>query len=42
MRVDKITMAHSLEARVPFLDHRLIEYTMRIHPSLKMKSMQEN
>ena len=41
MRVDKITMAHSLEARVPFLDHRLIEYTMRIHPSLKMKSMQE-
>lgn len=30
MRVDKMTMAHSLEARVPFLDHRLIEYTMSI------------
>ena len=30
MRVDKITMAHSLEARVPFLDHRLVEFTMSI------------
>jgi asparagine synthase (glutamine-hydrolysing) len=30
MRVDKIGMAHSLEARVPFLDHRLVEFTMSI------------
>ncbi len=35
MRVDKIGMAHSIEARVPFLDHRLIEFTMSIHPDLK-------
>ena len=30
MRVDKITMASSIEARVPFLDHHLIEFSMRI------------
>ncbi len=35
MRVDKIGMAHSIEARVPFLDHRLVEFTMSIPPNLK-------
>jgi asparagine synthase (glutamine-hydrolysing) len=28
MRVDKMTMAHSLEARVPFLDHELVEFAL--------------
>ena len=36
MRVDKIGMAHSLEARVPFLDHRLVEFTMSIPPEIKV------
>lgn len=36
MRVDKITMAHGLEARVPFLDHRLVEFTMTIPESVKI------
>ncbi len=30
MRVDKIAMSVSLEARVPFLDHDLVEFTMNI------------
>jgi len=37
MRVDKITMATSVEARVPFLDHRLIEYAMGLPRNLKVK-----
>ncbi len=36
MRVDKLGMAHSLEARVPFLDHRLVEFTMTIPSKEKM------
>ena len=35
MRVDKITMATSVEARVPFLDRRLIEFAMTIPRGLK-------
>jgi asparagine synthase (glutamine-hydrolysing) len=38
MRVDKITMSQSLEAREPFLDYRLIEYTMALPLSLKLKN----
>lgn len=37
MRVDKITMATSVEARVPFLDHHLVEYAMGIPRELKVK-----
>jgi asparagine synthase (glutamine-hydrolysing) len=35
MRVDKITMATSIEARVPFLDHKLVEFAMNIPRRLK-------
>ena len=37
MRVDKMTMATSVEARVPFLDHHLVEYAMGIPVDLKIK-----
>lgn len=38
MRVDKITMSNSLEARVPFLDHELVEFTMDIPESWKTRN----
>lgn len=37
MRVDKITMATSVEARVPFLDHKLVEFALNIPSGLKVK-----
>ena len=36
MRVDKMTMAHSIEARVPFLDHDVVEFAMRLPASYKL------
>jgi asparagine synthase (glutamine-hydrolysing) len=35
MRVDKMTMATSVEARVPYLDHKLVEFAMSIPSHLK-------
>ena len=35
-RVDNMTMAWGLEARVPFLDHELVELAGRIPPGLKL------
>ena len=35
MRVDKMTMATSVEARVPYLDHKLVEFAMAIPSQLK-------
>lgn len=37
MRVDKLTMAHSIEARVPFLDHDLVEFATRCPTSYKLR-----
>ncbi|MES9862814.1 MAG: N-acetylglutaminylglutamine amidotransferase [Candidatus Thiodiazotropha sp. LLP2] len=36
-RVDNMTMAWGLEARVPFLDHHLIELAARCPPELKLR-----
>jgi asparagine synthase (glutamine-hydrolysing) len=35
-KVDKMSMAVSLEARVPLLDHKLIEFAARVPSSLKL------
>jgi len=37
MRVDKIGMSTSIEPRVPFLDHELVEFTMNLPMELKVK-----
>jgi len=37
-RVDNMTMAWGLEARVPFLDHHLVELAARMPPELKLAS----
>ena len=37
MRVDKMSMAVSLEARVPFLDHKFVELSMSIPAAMKTK-----
>jgi asparagine synthase (glutamine-hydrolysing) len=38
MRVDKMSMGVSLEARVPFLDHKFVELAMSIPESVKTKN----
>jgi asparagine synthase (glutamine-hydrolysing) len=38
---DRIAMAHSLEIRVPFLDHRLIEFMAKVPPIWKILGINE-
>jgi asparagine synthase (glutamine-hydrolysing) len=39
-KVDRASMANSLEVRCPFLDHHLIEYAARLPSSLKLRGRQ--
>ncbi len=39
--LDRTSMAYSLEARVPFIDHEFIEFSSRIPPGLKMRRLEE-
>lgn len=38
---DRMLMANSVEGRFPFLDHRLIEFAKRLHPTYKMRVLKE-
>lgn len=38
---DRVAMAHAVEGRFPFLDHRVVEFAARIPPSLKLKVLRE-
>ena len=38
---DRLSMHHALEVRVPFLDHKFLEYCATIPPELKMKWMRK-
>jgi asparagine synthase (glutamine-hydrolysing) len=35
-KLDRVSMAHTIEARTPFLDHRLAEMVLSIDPSLRI------
>jgi asparagine synthase (glutamine-hydrolysing) len=37
MKVDRMSMAHSVEVRPPFLDHRLVEFAASLPPHFKMR-----
>ena len=41
LKIDKMTMANSVEARVPFLDNNLVEFTSRIPANLKLRGLRD-
>lgn len=38
---DRLEMAHSIEGRVPFLDHKLVEFSMKLPVDLKIRNLTE-
>lgn len=38
---DRVAMAHAVEGRFPFLDHRVVEFAAKLPPRLKMKVLNE-
>lgn len=38
---DRVAMAHSVEGRYPFLDHRLVEFAATIPPHLRLRGLNE-
>ena len=40
-KVDRISMAHSIEVRPPFLDHRIVEFAASLAPDLKIQGSRQ-
>ncbi|HEX7285318.1 MAG TPA: asparagine synthase (glutamine-hydrolyzing), partial [Candidatus Angelobacter sp.] len=40
-KVDRISMAHAVEVRPPFLDHRIAEFAATLPPSLKIRGARQ-
>jgi len=40
-KTDRMSMAHGVEARIPFMDHKFVELTASIPPWLKLNGMDE-
>ncbi|RWO22797.1 asparagine synthase (glutamine-hydrolyzing) [Mesorhizobium sp.] len=38
---DRMAMAHGIEGRFPYLDHRLVEFAARLPPEMKLKGLVE-
>ena len=38
---DRMSMAHALEVRVPFVDHKLVEFVTRLPPGLRLRGTQD-
>ncbi|TNM61360.1 asparagine synthase (glutamine-hydrolyzing) [Aliirhizobium smilacinae] len=38
---DRMAMAHGIEGRFPFLDHRLVEFATRLSPDAKLRGLRE-
>lgn len=41
VKVDRMSMAHSLEVRAPLLDHKLVEFALTIPPEFQLKGLKK-